>query len=103
MKDIDIFVKDIFRSCEGGAQRLVITAVVLVWEAKMCWVVEILMLRENCVAIFWWCIEPIYQKAFNDVKAVIVKHVTLAYPEYSKAFEIYSNASSQQMGAVITQ
>jgi hypothetical protein len=27
----------------------------------------------------------------------------LAYPDYSKVFEIYTNASSKQLGAVITQ
>jgi hypothetical protein len=29
--------------------------------------------------------------------------VVLAYPDYSKEFEIYTDASSRQMGAVITQ
>ncbi len=37
------------------------------------------------------------------VKAVIAKDVGLAYPDYSKEFEIYTDASSKQMGAVITQ
>jgi hypothetical protein len=27
----------------------------------------------------------------------------LAYPDYSKVFEIYTDASSKQLGAVITQ
>ncbi len=27
----------------------------------------------------------------------------MAYPDYSKAFEIYTDASSKQLGAVITQ
>ena len=35
-----------------------ITALVLVWEAKMCWAAEILMVRENCVAfIFVWSVD----------------------------------------------
>ena len=42
-------------------------------------------------------------KAFDDVKAVIAKDVALAYPDYSKEFEIYTDASSKQMGAVITR
>jgi hypothetical protein len=29
--------------------------------------------------------------------------MVLAYPDYSKAFEIYTDASSKQLGAVITQ
>ncbi len=47
--------------------------------------------------------DEVYQKAFDDVKAVIAKDVALAYPDYSKEFEIYTDTSSQQMGAVITQ
>ena len=50
-----------------------------------------------------WHWDEIHQKAFNDVKAVIAKDVDLAYPDYSKEFEIYTDASSKQMGAVITQ
>jgi hypothetical protein len=42
-------------------------------------------------------------KAFNDVKSIIARDVALAYPDYSKEFEIYTDASSQQMDTVITQ
>jgi len=42
------------------------------------------------------------QKAFDDVKATISKDVVLAYPDYSKSFEIYTDASTKQLGAVIT-
>ena len=50
-----------------------------------------------------WYWDEVHQKAFDDVKAVIAKDVALAYPDYSKEFEIYTDASSKQMGAVITQ
>lgn len=50
-----------------------------------------------------WHWDEVHQKAFNDVKAIIAKDVALAYPDYSKEFEIYTDASSRQMGAVITQ
>ena len=50
-----------------------------------------------------WHWDEVHQKAFDDVKAVIAKDVALAYPDYSKEFEIYTDASSKQMGAVITQ
>jgi hypothetical protein len=43
------------------------------------------------------------KRAFNPVKATIAKDVVLAYPDYSKVFEIYTDASSKQLGAVITQ
>eukprot|EP00804_Cyclotella_cryptica_P008974 CCRYP_012047-RA/>CCRYP_012047-RA protein AED:0.17 eAED:0.16 QI:0/0/0/1/0/0/3/0/299 len=50
-----------------------------------------------------WHWNEVHQRAFNAVKAVIAKDIALAYPDYSKEFEIYTDASSKQMGAVITQ
>ena len=50
-----------------------------------------------------WHWDEVHQKAFDDVKAVIAKDGVLAYHDYSKAYEIYTDASSRQMGAVITQ
>jgi hypothetical protein len=45
----------------------------------------------------------VHQQAFDDVKAVIAKVVTLAYPNYSEEFEINADGSKKQLGAVITQ
>ena len=39
----------------------------------------------------------------TSVKAAIVKEVVLAYPDFLKPFEIYTDASTKQLGAVITQ
>ncbi len=39
----------------------------------------------------------------TSVKAAIVKEVVLVYPDFSKPFEIYTDASTKQIGAVITQ
>jgi hypothetical protein len=50
-----------------------------------------------------WHWDKVHQRAFDHVKATIAKEVVLAYPDYSKVFEIYTNASSKQLGAVITQ
>ncbi len=36
-------------------------------------------------------------------KAAIAKETVLAYPDFLKTFEIYTDASSTQLGAVITQ
>jgi hypothetical protein len=47
--------------------------------------------------------DKVYQRAFDHVKAAIAKEVVLAYPDYSKVFEIYTDAFSKQPGAVITQ
>ncbi len=50
---------------------------------------------------WWW--ESIHQQAFDNVKATIAKEVVLAYPDFTKPFEIYTDASTMQMGSVITQ
>jgi hypothetical protein len=50
-----------------------------------------------------WRWDPSHQQAFDNVKAAIAKEAVLAYPDFSKPFEIYTDASSIQLGAVITQ
>jgi hypothetical protein len=50
-----------------------------------------------------WRWESIHQQAFNKVKATIAKDVVLAYPDFTKPFEIYTDASMMQLGSVITQ
>jgi hypothetical protein len=50
-----------------------------------------------------WHWDKVHQRAFDHVKATIAKDVVLAYPDYSKVFEIYTDVSSKQLGAVITQ
>jgi hypothetical protein len=50
-----------------------------------------------------WHWDEVHQRAFNHVKATIAYDVVLAYPDYSKVFEIYTDASGKQLGAVITQ
>jgi hypothetical protein len=50
-----------------------------------------------------WHWDEVHQRAFDHVRATVAKDVVLAYPDYSKVFEIYTDASSKQLGAVITQ
>ncbi len=50
-----------------------------------------------------WRWDPIHQQTFNNVKAAIAKETVLAYLDILKPFEIYTDASSMQLGAVITQ
>ncbi len=50
-----------------------------------------------------WHWDEVHQRAFDHIKATIPKDLVLAYPDYSKVFEIYTDASSKQFGAVITQ
>ncbi len=50
---------------------------------------------------WWW--DPFHQQAFDNVKATIAKETVLAYLDFLKPFEIYTDTSSAQLGAVITQ
>ena len=50
-----------------------------------------------------WYWNEVHQKAFDDVKATIAKDVVLAYPDFNEEFEIYTDGSTKQLGAVITQ
>jgi hypothetical protein len=50
-----------------------------------------------------WQWDPIHQQVFDNVKAAIAKETVLAYLDFSKLFEIYTDASSMQLRAVITQ
>ncbi len=50
-----------------------------------------------------WRWESIHQEAFDNIKATMAKEVVLTYPDFTKPFEIYTDASTMQLGAVITQ
>ena len=43
----------------------------------------------------------VHQKAFDILRATIVKDMD--YPDYSETFDVYTDASVTQLGAVITQ
>jgi hypothetical protein len=50
-----------------------------------------------------WHWDKVHQRALDHIKATIAKEVVLAYPDYSKVFVIYTDASSKQLRVVITQ
>ncbi len=50
-----------------------------------------------------WRWESIHQQAFDIIKAIIAKEVVLAHPDLTKPFEVYTDASTTQLGAVITK
>jgi hypothetical protein len=50
-----------------------------------------------------WRWDLTHQQVFDNVKAAIAKETVLAYLDFSKPFEIYTDASSTQLGATITQ
>ena len=59
--------------------------------------------RKNKVKKKPWHWDSIHQIAFDNVKTTIAKEVVLAYPDFTKPFDIYTDASTKQLGAVITQ
>jgi hypothetical protein len=44
-----------------------------------------------------------HQKVFENIKKIICREVMLTFPDVSKPFHIYTDASDKQLGAVITQ
>jgi RNase H-like domain found in reverse transcriptase len=50
-----------------------------------------------------WKWTEVHQHAFDMMKRIVATDVLLAYPDFSKQFEIYTDASDKQLGAVITQ
>ncbi len=59
--------------------------------------------RKNKVKKTPWHWDSIHQIAFDNVKATIIEEVVLAYPDFLKPFELYTDASTKQLGVVITQ
>ena len=50
-----------------------------------------------------WYWTQVHQDAFDLVKRTLAEEVILAYPNYEEVFEIYTDASQRQLGAVIVQ
>jgi hypothetical protein len=50
-----------------------------------------------------WHWDEVHQRGFDHIKATIARDMVLAYPDYSRVFEIYAYASSKQLEAAITQ
>ncbi len=48
-----------------------------------------------------WKWTEVHQQAFEKIKRTLSKEVLLAYPDFSKPFEIHTDASNLQLGAVI--
>jgi hypothetical protein len=59
--------------------------------------------RKNKVNKIPWHWDSIHQTAFDNAKSTITKEVVLAYLDFSKPFDIYTDASTKQLGAAITQ
>ena len=50
-----------------------------------------------------WRWDEEHKAAFQKIKKIIARDVVLAYPDYSKKFVIYTDASTRQLGGCITQ
>ena len=50
-----------------------------------------------------WYWNSTHQEAFEEIKRTVSEEVILAYPAYGELFVIYTDASTKQLGAVITQ
>jgi hypothetical protein len=50
-----------------------------------------------------WHWNEVHQIVFDNINATIARDVVLAYPDYLQELEIYTDALSKQLGAVITQ
>ena len=44
-----------------------------------------------------------HQRAFNEMKRIIMRETLLAYPNFSEVFDIHTDASLTQLGARIPQ
>ena len=50
-----------------------------------------------------WIWGQIQQRAFAEAKAMLCKHAMLAYPDFEKPFNLYTDASDLQLGATLVQ
>ena len=50
-----------------------------------------------------WLWTKIHQHAFEEAKAMLCKHAMLAYPDFEKPFDLYTDASNLQLGATLVQ
>eukprot|EP00804_Cyclotella_cryptica_P026180 CCRYP_009767-RA/>CCRYP_009767-RA protein AED:0.33 eAED:0.33 QI:0/0/0/1/0/0/3/0/304 len=50
-----------------------------------------------------WYWDEVHQIAFDNMKATIAEDAVLAYPDFSKEFEIYTDALSKQLGSSVRQ
>ena len=50
-----------------------------------------------------WHWDDVHKEVFDKIKECIARETLLVYPKYGDVFEIYTDASTRQLGAVITQ
>ena len=70
------------------------------WVRRAHTLAPLARLTRKTVPFVWTSVE---QKAFNDMKKILSKETLLAYPNFEEPFEIHTDASDMQLGAVISQ
>jgi hypothetical protein len=73
----------------------------LTWLVEECGQTKVTKAKGTRKVPWYWA--EVHQKAFDDVKATIAREVVLAYPDFDKVFEIYTDASTKQLGSILTQ
>ena len=68
------------------------------WPRRSDLMAPLTRLCSKTVPFKWTAVE---QKAFVNLKRIISKETLLAYPDFNKPFEIHTDASDLQLGAVI--
>lgn len=70
------------------------------WPGRSKMLVPLTRLTSKNVPFKWTDVE---QKAFDDIKKHITKDTLLNYPNFNKPFDVYTDASDKQIGAIISQ
>lgn len=70
------------------------------WQHRSHAIAPLTELTSDKVKFKWG---PVQQEAFNNVKKIIARETLLAYPDFNKPFEVHTDASHLQLGAVISQ
>ena len=70
------------------------------WIRRSDTLAPLTVLTSKNVKWYWTATE---QKAFESMKKIISREMLLIYPDFNSLFEIYTDASHTQLGAVITQ
>ena len=70
------------------------------WQKRSELLAPLTALTSKNVKYYW---KDKHQKCFDAIKSVIGHEVLLAYPDFNAPFEIHTDASKLQIGAVISQ
>ena len=70
------------------------------WQGRSELLAPLSSLTSNKVKWEW---TDVHQKTFDNMKKAIARETILAYPDFSKPFDIHTDASKVQLGAVISQ